>query len=221
MMSAKNLTLLAGLAAISFAGVANADTAGPFTASFPSSTTEINGTLLLPKFNVPGAILDSISLSATANATNSGTLTNTAAQQQTFTINFSTDVTLTGPASITLDPTPSTSQKFTNLAPSTPTTYGPKTGTDTKSATPGVADFALYTGAGNFSLAFASLSGQGIVGGGGNIVSSVNTVADVNATVIYTYHRVSGVPEPGSVAMMIAGGITGAGFFVRRRRSSK
>ncbi len=217
----KNFAILAGLAAISFAGAANADTL-MYTASAPSATTEISGTLTLPQFNVPGAILDSVSLMATSNATNSGTLTNTAAQPQSFTQSFTTQVTLTGPASIKLKPAPGTSQDFTDLAVSVPTAYGPLTGTDTKSATPALADFGLYTGAGSISFSYVSLSGTTTLGGGGNIVSNISTVADVSAKVVYTYHlQPTDVPEPGSVAMMIAGGITGAGFFVRRRRSSK
>ena len=214
-----SILALTGLAAISFAGVANADTSGPFTASAPSATTEISGSLSLPKFNVPGAVLDSITLSATSNATNSGNLTNTAAQQQTFKIGFDTLVTLTGPNAISLSPDPGTSQLFTNLAPNVQTNYGPLVGTDTKSVAPGAGDFALYTGAGNFTLAYGSLSGQSISGGGGNIKSNISTVADVSATVVYTYHySESSVPEPGSAAMLVAGSVTGAGVLVRRRK---
>ncbi len=207
---------LTGLAAISFAGAANADTL-MYSASAPFATTEISGTLTLPQFNVPGAILDSISLMATADATNSGTLTNTAAQPQSFTQSFTTQVKLAGPNSISLKPAPGTSQDFTDLAVNVPTAYGPLTGTDTKTVAPALADFGLYTGAGSISLAYSSLSGQSTLGGGGNVNSAVSTVADVSAKIVYTYHTPSAVPEPGSVALLLTSGVTGAGLLARRR----
>ena len=51
----------------------------------------------------------------------------------------------------------------------------------------------------------------------GNISSIVRTTASAYGSVTYTYTP-SSVPEPGSVAMLIAGGVTGAGVLVRRRK---
>ena len=213
----KDLALFIGLAAAFLTGGVRADTLSD-TASAPLALTEISGTLSLKRFNVPGAILDSITLSATSNTTNSGSTMNTAAQVETFKFTFLTDVTLTGPNAITLDPTPTVSQTFKNVPAGATVTIGPLTATDTQTVPAPAADFSLYIGAGNFTLPYASLSGIEVAGGGGNIVATVLTKADVSATVTYRYHRPASVPEPGGMALLIAGGVTGAGLFVRRRK---
>ncbi len=197
------------------------------TVSVPTATTEISGVLNLKKFDVSnfasipaGAILQSITLSATSNATNSGTLTNTAAQAQTFKITFETDVTLTGPNSISLVPAPMSTQTLTNIPVGVAQTVGPLTGTDTKSVNVPGADFSFYTGAGLFALNYGSLSGQTVLGGGGNQTSSIVTTADIAATVTYEYRVVpTDVPEPGSVALVF--GMLGGAAFTLRRRARK
>src|SRR5262249_49548381 len=86
-----------------------------FSAVVPLTTTELNTSVMLPKFNSALGTLNSVTLDWAANGTASGTVTNNAAQAQTFTVTDNSVVTLSG-VSPALSPTLNASQTYTNLA---------------------------------------------------------------------------------------------------------
>jgi hypothetical protein len=86
-------------------------------------------------------------------------------------------------------------------------TGGGSLGTDTTVLLP-------YEGAGTFSIAVSTLTGLNVSGGGGQVASNQSTSA--NGTAMVTYNsQMTGVPEPGTLAM-IGLGILGLAFVSRR-----
>lgn len=69
------------------------------------------------------------------------------------------------------------------------------------------------SGGGNFSLTAQTLSGIGIMGGGGNVSTSQTTEAFSGGRIVYSYNP---VPEPGS-ALLVALALTTP--WLKRRRS--
>ena len=235
MMSVKNLTVLAGLAALSFAGAANANTTGgaaptigPFSTDFGLGTGANPVTnLVFPLFNSNLGTLTSISFTV------GGTVTTTFSGSNPNALNPD-NVTLTSQTNISLYAPPVVSPSNLIIFTTPSNVFGPIT-------VPGGANFGPQTVVAPGNSTNPSYSGSFLpfeaAGGGfvslpvtangqsnasdtnGNINTSIRTTASAFGSVVYTYTPTqTGVPEPGSVAMLIAGGMTGAGFFIRRRR---
>jgi hypothetical protein len=81
-------------------------------------------------------------------------------------------------------------------------------------------DLANYLGAGAFTLGGSTKSLTTFSGGGNNIGSVVNTVAQFSAEIDYTYTIPSSTPEPVTTALL-GGGLLGLGLLGKRRRQSK
>jgi len=79
---------------------------------------------------------------------------------------------------------------------------------------------ALFTGAGTTGVNYATLTGTVLSNTGGNTNAVQATTATVTADVIYTY-RLTGVPEPGAIAMLGSSLVGLTIFGVRRRISRK
>ena len=85
---------------------------------------------------------------------------------------------------------------------------------------PPVSDLALFTGLGTIDLN-VSAEALSTASGAGNLITLIQTQAGAKVTVEYKYRpRNNDVPEPGSVAMLVAGGVMGVGL-LRRRASRK
>ena len=236
MMSAKNLTLLAGLAAISFAGVANANTesftsptVGPYNTDFGGGGTQSRpvASIVLPTFDTTLGTLNSISFTVGGSVT-----TVFAGQDLSGNPN---NVTLTSSANISLyaPPGPASASSLitfvipSNALPAFPVAANAPFGPQTVIAN-GTSSAANYTGSflpfetvglGSIVLPVSGNGSSSASDSNGNILTSIRTTASAFGAVTYNFTpTTTGVPEPGSVAMLIAGGMTGAGFFIRRRR---
>ena len=75
---------------------------------------------------------------------------------------------------------------------------------------------AAFLGAGTFSIGIDTLSGQQILGGGGNITAAISTQASATLTVDYDYQNVTTTDEPATLAMA---GLALAGMVAIRRRA--
>ncbi len=213
----QNVTAFVSLALLSLSGAAHADTL-TYTASAPATFVEIKGTLTLPKFNLPGATLDAITLAATSNLSVSGSFTNGDPRTAQVSLSVSADVRVTGLGGLRLDPTPSVSQTLP-VAPGPAVSFGPLVSQSTTSANASSSSFGLYTGAGSFDLTYASLTGQSVSSSSGNLGVGVNALADISTTITYQYHTTSSsVPAPGSLVPVVIGAMMGTGGYFRRRK---
>ena len=244
MMSVKNLTVLAGLAALALTGAANANTIGeqPQTAGNPfiftnGSGLSINPTSVRFDFN-PGAVALGLTdatpffvynailttRDSTTGAASGLTPANNYDQPLTggapFAFEYrSTTAIGSKPAGslllgVTLGAFQLSAAANGNSAAINETNgVGSSTVNFASDFIPGLSAFTDGTAA----YSFVNGSSLNTIGAGGQLN---NTTFDGSGN-FSTRRVVTGVPEPGSVAMLIAGGITGAGFFVRRRRNSK
>lgn len=221
--------LLTSAVALGISSAASANTIGSITYTFTQgfSTTELNLSPVLKKFNAgtdgidPTASLVSFYLSGTGDIQGSVSGTNNAAQAQTFTVGVNSDGTFSIPVSsgLTLDLIPGFSKKYTSVASGA--SFGPTaiTGTDTESTAldTNATDLAQVTGAGTITGSYSTLSGQSIAGGGGNIVANVSLAADASLSITYNYSipDVSTTPEPATFALF-GGALLGAGLLRKR-----
>lgn len=225
----KHLMTAAALAAVAFAGTANA----ALVFSNALETTEISQSGLLDKFDSSLGTLTGVTLSWNGEAVTNITLTNTAAQAQnvlatgTVTLFFSssTDAGISALLSSIALSMPASGGAVLNLAPNQPTTFGPDSDADSASVSfgAGAAELALFAGnAGDtFSVDCISLSGLTLQGGGGNVIADQSTQAACGASVEYTFDRVPPpqVPEPGTLALLGACALGAAGFARRARKA--
>ena len=238
MLNAKyfSLAAIAGLALVSFAGVANAATSGPFTSATigPFPTNFGSGTGANPVTNIVLPLFD----------TNLGTLTGISfTVGGTVSTMFSgqdksgnpNNVTLTSAGKISLyappaPPTASNLVVFTTPANSIPpfpvaanANFGPSTvnAVGSNSVPSYAGSFAPFqaAGGGTITLPVTASGTSSASDDNGNITSTIRTTATAYGSILYTYTpKTNAVPEPGSVAMLVAGGVSGAAFLLRRKR---
>ncbi|MEH1845357.1 MAG: choice-of-anchor E domain-containing protein [Nostoc sp.] len=183
------------------------------TASFSNQLTELDGTpvLTLNQYNQQiGQTVTDVKFTITGTLTSSGTVKNTAAQAQTFTVTIlpttfdlmpdgSSPAALRnyGPFSPLDSFTKIGSLKYTSLASNTSANFGPYSINNNSSPTIVIfnqsTDIAGFLGTGTFSFNPSTEIGTSVSGGGGNITTSIMTSASAAITVEY-YGTTTTVP---------------------------
>ena len=221
------LLALTGLAVISLSSVANAAVDGPYTGSVPDTLTTWgvplgSVTQSIKKFDPALGTLNSVAFTLNGNATS--TVTINATTDTNYYYSAGATIRLTRPDGSLLVqtiPTLTVGDAFNTLL-QTAGTSSSATGSATASNAAtysSASDLALFTGLGNIALPTQAAGFVNVSLIGGNAAAGQSTIAGANVSVVYNYTPGStAVPEPGSVAMLLAGGITGAGLLVRRRR---
>ncbi len=217
---------LAGVAAIAFSYSANAAIITDSDSLGPQTTELMSGldTLTVDLFDTMGGTrtLNKVTLTLDARIDTDGTVTNNAAQAQSFTVQVNSNFSSTGgpaPIGSLLANVQVGPQAFNNLGVGASAPFGPSFATG--QAMPmftNAGDLAAFTGVGTFSIGLDTLSGQSILGGGGNITAAINTEASATLTVEYDYTTTPvGVSEPATLAM---GGLALLGMVALRRRAA-
>tara|TARA_R110002096_G_scaffold138249_3_gene291810 strand:- start:898 stop:1575 length:678 start_codon:yes stop_codon:yes gene_type:complete len=222
-MSPIKTLALASVAAMAFSYSANALTITDSDSLGPN-TTELNSavnTLTVDLFDDMGGtrVLNKVILTIDARLDSSGTVTNNAAQMQNFSVQVNSMFSSAGgPAPIgSLNASVQIGPQAFNLASGASAPFGPSSATDQMMVmftNPG--DLAAFLGAGTFSIGIDTLSGQQILGGGGNITAAISTQASATLTVDYDYQNVTTTDEPATLAMA---GLALAGMVAIRRRA--
>ena len=222
-----------------FAALAIAAALTPFTSaqaatiSFSDSkamaTTNWTDVLSFSKFDTSLGTLTSIKFDLSGAVQGSGNAESLDAAASDVSLSLGALLGLTRPDGSTLVVTnPLFSQVFNFSAFDGSINFGGTSGGSTGTVSANGANFFVSSSASDFSL-FSALGGGTInlglnaVGnssgtGAGNLVTQFNTAAAGNVVVTYTYTSASAVPEPATLATLIAGlGLMGA----VRRRSKK
>ena len=222
-----------------FAALAIAAALTPFTSaqaatiSFSDSkamaTTNWTDVLSFSKFDTSLGTLTSIKFDLSGAVQGSGNAESLDAAASDVSLSLGALLGLTRPDGSTLVVTnPLFSQVFNFSAFDGSINFGGTSGGSTGTVSANGANFFVSSSASDFSL-FSALGGGTInlglnaVGnssgtGAGNLVTQFNTAAAGNVVVTYTYTSASVVPEPATLATLIAGlGLMGA----VRRRSKK
>ena len=213
-------TLLAVAAA--FIGMSAQAATVAYSFSNPFQTTEISQTGSLGLFDGSLGILTGYTLTLNGGAIMSFGGTNTAAQAQRANLTssvelfFTSDLAAVDAAMIDTILVSATSGAQQYAVGETKN-FGPfaANGTDDVG---GVA-LASFIGLGDFGVSCESLSGLGVVGGGGNIATTQSTTAGCGAEIVYTYtERQNQVPEPASLAL-VGLALAGAAAASRKRKA--
>ncbi len=203
------------------------------TDSFSNVLTELTGApdLVVDKFNGTGFNVTSVVVSLTASLRSQGTVTNTAAQPQTFrtiTQVLSFDIIPGAGAPGVLNPLSPFSSittignvLYTNLAPNTPAAFGPFTASGGDSATYTGSAIAGFLGTGTITFDPFTQIGTTFAGGGGNTANAIQTFADASLTIEYFGDQIPqppvGTPEPSVLAGL--GLMAGLGAMAKRKKA--
>jgi hypothetical protein len=205
--------------------------AGSSTQTFTAPTTAVpySVTFYADQFNMPGCTLTSVDITVTSDIVGSVNVINTSASAQTFSnATSSVPVTLSGPDSLGLNVTATTSGQSGSIAARPD---GP--GTFTEVDLPGNAVTASvgttltgsavdpYLGTGTNDLNFLFTAGTGTYSGSssanGLVFFGGSATADATVQLVYNFNTAA-IPEPNSMSLL---GIGMAGFLAFRRYFNK
>lgn len=208
-------------------------TDGPYTVSFPgpltTSTTALDFTnnMTLPKFNVSGGTLQSITFTLAGTLTAAQQAENRSAGAATIVLSSTGTMTLYRPNGTSLVVTvPGSTNSFSatasdgnlDFAGTSGITIASTTGNLSNTATySGASDLSLFTGAGSILLPVSAV-GTSTASGAANIVSVFSMVGGATASVTYTY-SVAAVPEASTYGAI--GAVSMVGFLGYRRARRK
>jgi hypothetical protein len=203
-------------------------TDGPYSASFPvgggSTALDFSSSMTIPKFNVAGGTLTSVTFTLTGNLTANQDFENRSASSATVTMTSTGTMTLKRPDTTTLVvtiPVVTNSKAvaaFDGINDSAGTSgfTFPATSTSLAQTTTysGASDLALFSGAGTISL---PLTAAGVSSGTGaaNLSTAATMVGSASATVTYTYSTAAPVPEASTYGAI--GAVSFVGFIGYRR----
>jgi hypothetical protein len=226
---------MAGLAAsVSLASLvavpkANAITLFTDNASFSNAITELNAApvLTLDKYTPQaGETVTQVIVRLNASLRSEGSITNVAANPQTFTVStlvaqYNVTPSLGSPSSLrTLTPFAPFAligaRTYTSLPPNTPTPFGSFTinGSDSLTLT-SAGDIAQLLEGGTFSFNPFTQISTSITGGGGNVTTNIATFASAFLEVEYIGDRApEPIPEPVSMGLLVSIG----GLFAMKKK---
>jgi hypothetical protein len=199
-----------------------------FTISVPAQTTDFTADTTLSQFNPALGTLTSATLTLATSGTFGGSLKNTSAIAESFSVTENVQIGLTSSNNaITglsgLQQTLTAGQTYTALGSGASALFGPYT----PSSSEGPISFSNLTpfvGTGTLPFTLATMTSTSLVGGGGNIMNAVTTTVGATETITYTYTPTvdtTAVPEPAGLVLgltsIAAGGLT----WIARRRNKK
>jgi hypothetical protein len=135
--------------------------------------------------------------------------------------NFSVTLNVALQDAIPLTANASAAQSYNSLGSGQTAAFGPfstsATGTTTLTS---AGDKAPYIGNGTISFATGTLTGETILGGGGNITSAINTTAGISGTLVYNFTRQIPEIDPSAASGVLALLVGGICTLRGRRRST-
>lgn len=228
----RSMTVGCALAASGFAAHASVIT---LSDSFSNLLTELVGeSLRVGLFDSTQGTLNRVVVTMSGDLASQGTVRNTAAQAQNFTVSTRAQLYTGTAAAGSPAALPSLvdifapfaligQQSYVQLAPDVPVPFGPvsaSTGIFTVLDTTDAGELAQFLGAGDFGYDVDSLILTAIQGGGGNIVTSIETLAGATLAVEYQFTpRPTQAPVPATLPL-VALGLAGLAFTLRRKTSS-